>query len=56
MKGYTNHGQYKVWLKGSRRTITRSIYEKDGRWFIIWGGQTVEVKRGTNNFYTVEAY
>ena len=49
-------GKYHVWLRGSRKTISRAIRFDGEKYFIVWGGCLIEVKRGANNFYTVEEY
>ena len=56
-KDCKNHGQYPIWLWGSRKTITRSVYEaQDGRCYIVWYGQMIEVKHGWIGYTTIEAY
>lgn len=56
-KECTNHGRYPIWMKGSGRTYWRSVYEaKDGRCFVIWGDEMIEVKRASSGFVTVEWY
>lgn len=56
-KDCTNHGQYSIWLWGSRMTIRRCVYEaQDGRCYIVWGGQMIEVKGNCCGYTTVEAY
>ena len=62
----TNCGRYPVWLKGSRRTIERTIYagredKQEGnsftdKCFVKWGENYVEVKRATMGFVTIEEY
>lgn len=51
-----NLGQYKIWLTGSEKFVQRSVYEKDGKHYIKWYGQMIEVVRGTYDYTTVEAY
>lgn len=51
-----NLGQYRVWLKGSRKNIWRCVYEQDGKHYIKWCGQMIEVIRGLNDYVTVEEY
>lgn len=51
-----NLGQYSVYLTGSRKTIKRCIYEQDGRTYIKWYGQIIEVVRGLYEYHTVEKY
>ena len=57
MKNMTNHGQYEIYLTGSRKNIRRCVYEDaTGREFIVWYNQIIEVERGMGGrFYTKEA-
>ena len=58
MKDMTNHGQYEIYLTGSRKNIKRNVYEDTtGREFIVWYNQIIEVERGWGGrYYTKEAY
>ena len=54
-----NHGQHEIYLTGSKRRIKRSVYEKDGKFFIKWYGEYIEVERsgyGGTFYKTVESY
>lgn len=55
--GYESYrSNEQVWLKYSRQTVRRSVYKKDGRFFIVWGGEMIEVKRITNCYVTIGEY
>lgn len=41
-----NNGRDVVYMTGSRVRVWRCIYEQDGRFFIKWHGEFVEVRRG----------
>ena len=56
MKAYNSIGNYPIWMKGSRRTERRNVYEKDGRFFVKWYGELIEVNRDSSGFVTVEEY
>lgn len=57
MKHTINHGQYEIYLTGSRKHIWRSVYEDEtGRTYIVWYNQIVEVIKGHFGYYTKEAY
>lgn len=49
-------GTYTVRLTGSKKNIKRTVYTDGNRFFIKWYGNMIEVRRETNDFYTVEAY
>ena len=55
--GMHNMGQYGVWLRGSRITVKRNVYSKTWekenitKYFVIWGGQTIEVERGMSGYF-----
>ena len=51
-----NIGTYAVYLKGSRKTIKRTIWFDDftGTHVIKWYGSLFVVERGLNDWYTVE--
>lgn len=50
-------GQYNIWLTGSRKYTTRVVYRaKDGKKYIVWYGNMIEVKYGARYYYTVEQY
>ena len=52
-----NHGRYRIYMTGSKCYIDRSVYEdKDGKCYIKWYGQMVEVKHSTCGYVTVESY
>ena len=52
-----NLGQYTVYLTGTKKTIKRNIHKRnDGTCWIIFYRQWIEVKRGLNDYYTVESY
>ena len=52
-----NIGRYEIYLTGSRKWIMRSVLEEEGRHFVKWYGQKIEVVRGEANYYrTVEKY
>lgn len=52
-----NIGRYEIYLTGSRKWIWRSVLQDEGRLFVKWYGQMIEVVRGTANYYkTVEKY
>lgn len=53
-----NHGQYEIYLTGSRKNVRRNVYEDEtGREYIVWYNQIVEVERGFGGrYYTKEAY
>lgn len=55
-KNMINHGQYAVWLKYSRQYIKRSVYEHEGKNYIVYGGQLVEVRHGRMEYITVENF
>lgn len=46
----------RIYLTGSRKTIQRVVYKKDGLFYIKWYGEYIEVKKGTAGYYTVEPY
>ena len=50
-----SRGQYKVWLRKSRKYLTRAIWSKDddSECFIKWCGKFHEVRRGAWCYYTV---
>lgn len=45
-----------VWLIGSRKRITRSIYTDGCKFYVKWYGQYIEVRKGTCGYVTVEQY
>jgi len=47
-----------VWLRGSQRTIRRTIYVDGGKTFIVWYGDLIEVRRsnGGMGYATVLDY
>ncbi len=57
------HGSnYKVWLKGSRRMVERTVYTDGQNYFIKWYGNYIAVKNAsgfnnvTSGWVTVEEY
>ena len=51
-----NMGKYSIYLTGSRKTIQRSVYEENGKYFIKFYGQYIEVVRNWSDYCTVEKY
>lgn len=53
-----NHGQYEIWLTGSRSRIRRSVREDEatGKEYIHFYGKDIEVVRGRFGYITKEAY
>ena len=51
-----NTGTYQIYLTGSRKTIRRAVFDDNGRWFVIWYKQLIEVLKGTTGYYTAEPY
>lgn len=48
---------YPIWLTGSKKTIKRMVYEDNGKLFIKFYGQLIEVKRSdSGKYYTVKEY
>lgn len=39
-----------VYLTGSRYTIKRAIYEEDGKNYVIWGGNYIEVVKWWSHY------
>ena len=61
IKGMDNIGTERIWLKGSRMYVRRSVYQKpngDGAatFWIVWYGNPIQVRRGNTEYYTVEPY
>lgn len=56
MKHIDTIGKDRVYLTGSRRTIERVIHKEAGKFFVVWYGNMIEVKKGSSGYYTVEAY
>lgn len=56
IKDAVSHGQYRIWLSGSREYIRRTVYERDGKFYILFYDQEIEVKRRSTDYATVEAY
>lgn len=52
----TNTGKYAIWLTGSRMTIQRTVWKIGEKHFVKWGGNLIEVMRGTHSYYSVEEY
>lgn len=52
-----NHFQNIVYLKGSGTSVKRSVYEdENGKFFVKYYGELIEVERHGTDFRTVEAY
>lgn len=52
-----NLGSYPVYLIGSRRTVKRVVLDNNGKYFIKWYGQLIEVVRGFSGYFrSVEEY
>ena len=53
IKGMYNMGQYGVWMRGSHITVNRNVYrnEDSTKYYIIWGGQIIEVERGFSGYF-----
>lgn len=51
-------GRYPIWIKGSCKTIWRTVYVEGPRSWIVWGGQRIEVRRSNSGmgFCSVEQY
>ena len=56
MKRAKNIGKYPIWLKGSRITIHRNVYELDGKCYVKWCGIFIEVVHGVSGYATVKMY
>lgn len=46
-------GKESVWFAASHKDKLRTVYEKDGKYFIGEAGEIMEVKKGIGGFYTV---
>ena len=56
-KSMKSHGDYEIWLRGSRENTRRAVYEDPrGRNWVWWYGKWVEVVRNTYGYSTVEQY
>lgn len=53
-----NHGQYEIFLTGSRKNIRRNVYEDEytGLLYIRFYGKDIEVIRGRFGYVTKELY
>ena len=52
-----DHGSCPIWFTGSRLTYWRNIWQsEDGRYWVIWYNQQIEVRRGGGYFVTVDKY
>lgn len=51
-------GSDDIWLKGSRKTIKRTVYIDKGRLWIMWGGALIEVycTNGGTRYCSVDLY
>ena len=57
IKNAVDHGKYSIWLTGSKEEIRRNVYSKEGKYFIVYYGQEVEVWRAyAMGFATVEKF
>lgn len=57
MKKSILHASELVYLRGSRKSIRRVIREReDGKLFIVFGGQLIEVRRHLYGYCTVLDY
>ena len=58
LEGYKNRGTYEVYLTGSCSRVKRVVYEKEGRFYVLFYSRLIEVK--PNNpfpvFKTIEKY
>lgn len=43
-------GRYPVWMRGSHETIRRTVYISDDRYWIVWYGSLIEVRRSNSGF------
>lgn len=55
-KDMIRHGKYSVYLKGSHTSIERVIYEHEGKFYIKFYGELIEVRHLMQDFATVEEY
>lgn len=56
-KQMIDHGSYPVSLRGSGKDVNRNVYEdENGRCYIVWYKQLIEVIRGRWGYETIEAY
>lgn len=55
-KDMIRHGKYSVYLKGSHTSIERVIYEHEGKFYIKFHGELIEVRHLMQDFATVEEY
>lgn len=55
-KNMKNYGEDRIYLCGSRRTICRNVYELNGKYYIRFSGQLVEVRKAYGYYRTVDAY
>ncbi len=52
-----SHGKNRVYLTGSQKSVERTIYEDDnGRYYVKWYGNMIEVRRSGYGYATVEKY
>lgn len=52
-----NHGVYRILLNKNGTAVQRAVYEdRDGKCYIKFYGEWVEVERGAWNYHTVEEY
>lgn len=49
-------GKEPIWFTGTQRTIWRTLYKSDCKYFCKWYGRMIEVQRGRWGFVTVEQY
>ena len=54
-KKFHSLGSCPIWLRGSRRTYWRVVRQyENGQCFVVLWGALIEVKHGSNCYYTVE--
>lgn len=52
-----NHGVYRVTLNRNGASVYRAVYEdSDGKCYIKFYGEWVEVKHGIYSYHTIEEY
>jgi len=55
-KNGVNYGTYSIYLRGSRYRIRRCVYGLNGKHYIVFGKQCVEVVRSHSEYVTVDLY
>ena len=52
-----NHGQYKIYLKGTRSSVYRNVYTmQDGKDYVKYYGDWIEVVHSASYYVTVDEY